>query len=177
MASVTRPADRVGVVLDVRREQRRRGDAQREPVHQRVDLDGLTVVQAIRQVARRIDHRRRVARDALAVEGGLDEPPLREVQRLVAGQQPHPEQPPHALQPAAFGDVVAASRQDDLDELGVVDEPEASARHAPRRDRPVLPRHVGQERRHAGEIAGRGELANGRQGRRAGRVRAGSHRS
>ena len=61
------------------------------------------------------DHRVGIRRDPLAVERRLHQPPLSQMRRAFAGQQPFAEQPLGALQRAALGEVAVVGDEDVLD--------------------------------------------------------------
>ena len=82
-----RPADLVGLVLDVRVEERLRHDREREPHHLVVHVELLSVTPLLARAHRELDHHLAVAADAVAMKRRLRQPPLPEVKLSFAREQ------------------------------------------------------------------------------------------
>ncbi len=75
------------------------------------------------------DHQVAVAGDAIAVKRRLHQPPLAQVHRAFAGQQPLAEQALAALEAAALGEIAVVGDEHVADQLRLVDQEQLLARH------------------------------------------------
>ena len=107
----------------------------------------LLYLDALRTQAIRVRHHRvAVGGDAIAMKRRLHQPPLAEMVRIFAGQQPLAKQPPRALQAAPLDEVPVVCDEDVLNQMRVADEKNLLAAHAVGHDVAIGACQAGEER-------------------------------
>ena len=130
-------AERARVAGEVGAEERATDDREGERRHLLHHVDLVAVAPSGRVPLRLGDHLRGVGLDALAVERGLRQPPLTQVELALAREQPVAEQRPRRLQSTALHDVARVGEEDVGDDVGIAHEVDVLAREDVVRHRAV----------------------------------------
>jgi hypothetical protein len=120
----------VRVVGDVSIEERLGDDGLRQRHHLGMAIERVSLLplgQAERGVGR---HHVAGGRDALSVEGGLDETPLAQPEVVLGEEQAVAEHRPEETHPRALVEITAARHQDVLDDVRMIDQDRATGAEA-----------------------------------------------
>ena len=160
---------RAGAFAHARGEQRLGRDHQRQARHRRVDCEYLAVVPTRACGLGQLDHAPAVIRDALLVKSGLQHSPVRQVHRLLGGQQTLPEKRAQALHAAALDEVARFRNQQVVDERGLAEQHETPAQKRPRGNRSELACNLTEKRQKGRQVARSAHAAKGGDRSRPGR--------